>query len=404
MRLFGIQQSLIILLTIYLSTFAFRSYGQVLPSSTDISYLYNPNATIYLRHKLVSSDEKRWIILELITPKSVADSLLFGLALTPNLDKPLDTFTKLDMASFRIFESGKNQLFAIDISNIKSNFAVFRIVQKSTPDSYTYIIELGNPAGLIISTTTLTLPDLKGYAIKGSTVKLSTLYGANADFGVSFFGKNTEPSLPPMADMKLLDPFEKPDTTFTAISGDSLATTKTGLYTIFNEKDEKRTTFFRIEDESYPKIATVDKLIEASIYFLTRDERKKLQNSSDPKKLYDSFWLNNTNSAERAGKMISAYFNRVKEANEKFTTYKEGWKTDMGMIYIIFGPPDKVFRTNDGVQWVYKKTYELPSITFTFYSNNKFITSEYYELERSTQFQTVWFRAIELWRKGRKSL
>ena len=74
------------------------------------------------------------------------------------------------------------------------------------------------------------------------------------------------------------------------------------------------------------------------------------------------------------------------------------------MIYIIFGPPDKAFRTNDGFQWVYKKTYELPGFTFTFFKNSKYFTSEIYELERSTQFQNIWFRAIELWRKGRKSI
>lgn len=41
--------------------------------------------------------------------------------------------------------------------------------------------------------------------------------------------------------------------------------------------------------------------------------------------------------------LMEKYYGRIKNANQMFSTiHKEGWKTDMGMIYIIYGEPDHV--------------------------------------------------------------
>lgn len=42
--------------------------------------------------------------------------------------------------------------------------------------------------------------------------------------------------------------------------------------------------------------------------------------------------------------VFNEYYRRVAYANEKFKQYYEGWKTDMGMVYIILGPPNNVDR------------------------------------------------------------
>ena len=44
--------------------------------------------------------------------------------------------------------------------------------------------------------------------------------------------------------------------------------------------------------------------------------------------------------------LMDEYYRRVSYANENFEGWKEGWETDRGMIYILFGPPDQVERTN----------------------------------------------------------
>lgn len=62
------------------------------------------------------------------------------------------------------------------------------------------------------------------------------------------------------------------------------------------------------------------------------------------------------------------YYRRVRYANKEFTQYKDGWKTDRGMIYILFGAPNQVFYSDfvsddiNSQQWVYFNN----AITFTF--------------------------------------
>ena len=44
---------------------------------------------------------------------------------------------------------------------------------------------------------------------------------------------------------------------------------------------------------------------------------------------------------------MNEYYRRVIYANEHFKGFQPGWETDMGMIYILFGIPNDVERTND---------------------------------------------------------
>jgi GWxTD domain-containing protein len=41
---------------------------------------------------------------------------------------------------------------------------------------------------------------------------------------------------------------------------------------------------------------------------------------------------------------MEEYYAKVEYANKHFKHYQEGWRTDMGMVYIIFGPPNNVDR------------------------------------------------------------
>ena len=44
---------------------------------------------------------------------------------------------------------------------------------------------------------------------------------------------------------------------------------------------------------------------------------------------------------------MEEYYIRVNYVNEYFNmSWREGWETDFGMIYILFGPPDQIERSN----------------------------------------------------------
>ena len=48
-------------------------------------------------------------------------------------------------------------------------------------------------------------------------------------------------------------------------------------------------------------------------------------------------WLTKTKALENI--KFGDSVEEIEEANKQFSNYKEGWKTDMGMMYILFGPP-----------------------------------------------------------------
>jgi len=75
------------------------------------------------------------------------------------------------------------------------------------------------------------------------------------------------------------------------------------------------------------------------------DEIKAADDEAEKRKRFLEFWKKRdpTPSTARNEKM-EEYYLRVEYANANFAHYIEGWRTDMGMVYIIFGTPDNIDR------------------------------------------------------------
>ena len=83
-------------------------------------------------------------------------------------------------------------------------------------------------------------------------------------------------------------------------------------------------------------------------------------------------------------------------ANEFFTTYKEGWKTDRGIIFTVFGMPTTVQKTATYEYWYYKRTSERDLVEFTFDK-----VDGLYLLRRSPSYTQPWSAEVFAWRSGR---
>ncbi|MGY8788607.1 MAG: GWxTD domain-containing protein, partial [Fidelibacterota bacterium] len=61
-------------------------------------------------------------------------------------------------------------------------------------------------------------------------------------------------------------------------------------------------------------------------------------------------------------------------SNANFKSYIPGWKTDMGMIYILFGPPDDLEIYNDPLSRTYSQRWDYYRINkyFDFIDENGF--------------------------------
>jgi GWxTD domain-containing protein len=153
--------------------------------------------------------------------------------------------------------------------------------------------------------------------------------------------------------------------------------------------------------ESFPKVKDWEEMIQMVTYISTRKEHEALILAEDKKKALDEYWISLTRNPETAKELIRNYFRMVEFANILFTDFKEGWKTDRGMVYIVMGPPQEVNFYLDREVWTYAGMDASSKIRFTFARAKTILSPHFYTLNRSRAYQPVWFKNISQWRSGR---
>jgi GWxTD domain-containing protein len=151
--------------------------------------------------------------------------------------------------------------------------------------------------------------------------------------------------------------------------------------------------------EGFPEMVTADELRYPLRYITTKKEYDSLFADSNSKAAVDNFWLTTARSPDRAKVLIQKYYSNVEEANRYFTSYLEGWKTDRGLIYIVFGRPDFVYRAKDSEEWVYGEPQNRSSLRFTFVKVNNHFTDNDFLLLRSPTLKEPWFVTVQSWRR-----
>jgi GWxTD domain-containing protein len=92
----------------------------------------------------------------------------------------------------------------------------------------------------------------------------------------------------------------------------------------------------------------MDEAIEQVRYIAKDDEWSKLKEANTPEEKqarFLEFWKKrDPNPNTPRNERMEDYYQRVAYANKHFGHYQPGWRTDMGMVYLIFGPPNNVER------------------------------------------------------------
>lgn len=153
-------------------------------------------------------------------------------------------------------------------------------------------------------------------------------------------------------------------------------------------------------EQNFPKVLTHDNMIAATRYILGKEEYANMMNATDKRKAIDHFWLTVSGSEARGRELIKRYYNRVEDANVFFSSHIEGWKTDMGMIYIVFGPPNKTYKTAQMESWEYNLQGSAQPLLFRFEKINNPFSDNSYKLIRSEAYKNPWYFAVNNWRDG----
>ena len=95
-------------------------------------------------------------------------------------------------------------------------------------------------------------------------------------------------------------------------------------------------------------IRDLDVAIDQLQYIAKDNELSRIkegETAEERQKRFIDFWkTRDPNPNTPRNEKMEEYYSRVDYANKHFKHYLEGWKTDMGMVFIIFGSPNNVER------------------------------------------------------------
>jgi GWxTD domain-containing protein len=163
---------------------------------------------------------------------------------------------------------------------------------------------------------------------------------------------------------------------------------------------------FSSMSNNFPNLVTARELAKPLVYLMRRSEYRDIMAIEDRDSLkheIDRFWLSNIGDKEQASRVLRKYYERVEEANKQFSNFKEGWMTDMGMVYVLFGPPWYVERSLDTMVWIYGYNRADPRRVFYFRRTRVASDSrpfEHYILQRHSEYHSVEYEQIQRWLSG----
>ncbi|MCX7954733.1 MAG: GWxTD domain-containing protein [Bacteroidales bacterium] len=159
-------------------------------------------------------------------------------------------------------------------------------------------------------------------------------------------------------------------------------------------------TLYNFSD-NFPNLKNITEMLQPLRLLTSAKEFNELVENSDKKEALDKFWLEISNSPERARELIRVFYTRTMLANKYFTSYTQGWKTDRGAIYILFGLPTAIYKSPKLEQWIYGNPSSPKALVFTFHKQYCEISNNHYVLERNEFYKIPWLQAVDTWRNGR---
>ncbi|MGE0088895.1 MAG: GWxTD domain-containing protein [Bacteroidales bacterium] len=236
----------------------------------------------------------------------------------------------------------------------------------------------------------------KPFKIKHYNQKFDSLF-------VSFYKQDFITPLPPNDQRIIIDSLRIPDTIFICYP-DSInyeAFIQEGNYVLNPSKNPENGFLLQNYGISFPNVVTPCQLIEPLIYITSIGNcNDDSTNGRTTKLMVDNFWLSKAKNANRSRELIKIFYTRVMYANKFFTSYKPGWQTDRGIIYIVYGPPDYLYKSAKEERWIYSPRDMGPGVVFNFEKTNHNLTTNHFVLNRAKQKITGWDENVKMWNSG----
>jgi GWxTD domain-containing protein len=264
-----------------------------------------------------------------------------------------------------------------------------------------------NRQNFLVKSAATDVPVFRSYLKTNEEISINYKSKISVSVFVRYYNRAFPLAVPPFS-LTEPKPFQyQPDSTFQLeMKNGAVKFTagKKGFYHIQLDTTKRDgVTLFNFTD-AFPDIRRADDMILPLRYITSRQEYDELVNSTNKKASVEKFWMECTGNQDRAKELIRKFYNRVQDGNTYFTSYVEGWKTDRGMIYLIYGAPNVIYKTANTETWTYGEEANISSLTYTFSKVNNPFTDNDYALDRSVSYKQSWYSAVDIWRQGRAYL
>lgn len=374
--------------------------------------MYDPGYMLGAEHTLLTNSDSTevWVNFNKGTEDNKNPkirNLYFHYRIVPDYSSNVILSSDTLSRDFTIGEDASGKIIRFKIKNQNRPRSVLVLVLSDMHGEISFIYDIELKEKAISQQYSLfdgeaAYPLFKNSVVPGEIFTVKNLYNRKKPLTVNYFNYDFAPALPPMANSNTL-PAAKPftlDSTFTINSMEAVHFDREGLYFIQPDTAVKDGISVIVEPNKFPFVTRTEDLTKPLIYVLTKNERTKLFASEKPKQELDAIWLQLAGNKPQAKRLIKAFYNRVEYVNRRFSTYKPGWKTDKGMIYIVYGKPDEVYKYNTSEIWKYDKKGSFSEINFSFDRRENMFSDQTYDLVRNERYNQIWYPMVEQWRNG----
>ncbi len=368
----------------------------ITPDTSRVFFSIQPSELLFMKSdssgEFKAAFAMNYTLLKNYETKALVDSGVYYFDCIQNLDTSLIILDHFDVHA----PDSANYIIQITLTDLNRQLAVssFLNIDRTGIQPSEDFLVLDNETGQ---------PFIRNYIDHRATFRLLNPNTSETKAYIRYFSNKFPLSSPPFSNnvVKPLSYVGDEVQVIDLSKNETFTLDKPGIYHVqFDTLIKEGLTLFRFE-EDFPKLTSADGLIESIRFLTTRQEFDKIVASSDKKEAVDNYWLSMAGNRERARVLIRSYYSRVQTANMLFTSYLEGWKSDRGLIYIIFGPPNTVYRTDKNENWNYSQSYNFGPLNFTFEKVYNPFTNNDYQLRRSNYYEMPWYRAVDSWRDGR---
>jgi GWxTD domain-containing protein len=257
----------------------------------------------------------------------------------------------------------------------------------------------------LITPKNSTIPIFRNYLKIKDTVTIHYKKEKSQKVYVNYYNRDFPLALPPFSVTEQPHFDYKPDSLFVVkLSNEgklNFTPTKKGFYHFQLDTSKRDGLTLFLFSDNFPEIKNAKDMFYPIRFITSKEEFDSIDLSNNLKAEIERFWLTtNHYDKEKTRETIHKFYDRVKNSNRHFTSYVEGWRSDRGMIYLIYGMPNSIYRAEYYETWTYSDATNLNTFSFSFIKVMNPFTNNDYKLDRSPSYKQEWFLTVDAWRQG----